>query len=104
MSQRAAEMVQYLARQRPRKLFNVLNKLEGHGVGRKVTRTIWRQEEAGPDPVAPCYWTITRVKPDQSLRKGDVWGVLTWRGNSKVQEKKIRSYLKEQWKLLPKDL
>ena len=65
MSQRAAEMMQYLARQRPRKLFNVLNKLEGHGVGRKVTRTIWRQEEVGPDPVTPCYWTITRVKPDQ---------------------------------------
>ena len=25
-------------------------------------------------------------------------------GNSEVQEKRIRSYLKEQWKLLPKDL
>ena len=66
MAQRSAEVAQYLARQRPRKLFNLLTRLEAHGVGRRVTRTIWRQEESGgPDPVAPCYWTITRVKPDQ---------------------------------------
>ena len=65
MSQRTAEVVQYLARQRPRKLFNVLNKLEGYGVGRRVTRTIWRQEEVGADPLGPCYWTITRIKPDK---------------------------------------
>ena len=65
MAQRSVDVVQYLAKQRPRKLFNVLNKLEGHGVGRKVTRSIWRQEDSGPHPLGPCYWTITRVKPDK---------------------------------------
>lgn len=65
MAQKSVEMVQYLAKQKPKKLFNILNKLERFGVGRRVTRTIYRQEETGPDAVAPCYWTITRVKPDK---------------------------------------
>lgn len=63
MAQRSTEVVLFLAKQPPRKLFNILNKLEGYGVGRRVTRIIWKQEE--PNPVGPCYWTITRVRPDK---------------------------------------
>lgn len=64
MAQKSTDVLQYLVKQRPKKLFNILNKLEGHGVGRKVTRTIWRQEEPG-SVAKPCHWTISRVKPDQ---------------------------------------
>ena len=69
MAQRTPEMLQYLAKQRPQKLFHILNKLERFGEGRKVTRVIWRQEDTTIN-VRPSYWTITKVRPDQVDRKG----------------------------------
>ena len=62
---------------------------------------IWKQEDASVD-VGPCYWTVTRVRPEkvkresvqvrinpilfffslQCLTKGKVWGTLTWRGKT----------------------
>ena len=76
MTQRSTELIQYLAKQRPRKLFSILNKVQGHGVGRRVTRVVWKQEEPGlVDAVGPSYWTVTRVRPDQVH-----WSVLNFQG------------------------
>ena len=112
MAQRTPEMLQFLAKQRPQKLFHIVNKLQRFGEGRKVTRVIWKQEDTSIN-ILPSYWTITRVRPDQvekregggdgrgregfgnlslhvllaagvislqSLMKGKIWGVFSWRG------------------------
>ena len=63
-----AEILQYLGKQRPRKLFLVLNQLERFGIGRRMTRVIWKQEDASVD-VGPCYWTVTRVRPEKVKRE-----------------------------------
>lgn len=63
-----AHLLQYLQGQRPKKLFYILNRLEKFGVGRKVTRVIWKQEQQLQETTGdfqPCYWTITRVVPRQ---------------------------------------
>ena len=65
MAQRSADVVQYLAKQQPKKLFHILNQLKDFGVGRKVTRTIWKQDEPDTLALGSCHWTITRVQPDQ---------------------------------------
>ena len=31
----------------------------------------------------PCYWTVTRYKPSTHGHKRKVWGVLTWRGETR---------------------
>ena len=53
--------MQYLAKQDARKLFTVLNKLPGFGVGRRVAKVTWKLDEKHP----PSFWTITRVVPNE---------------------------------------
>ena len=62
MVTRTPELVKHLKGQKPQKLFHILNKLEDYGVGRRVTRVIWKQEDL-PLNTRPSYWTITRVTP-----------------------------------------
>lgn len=101
MASRTPAVLQFLKNQKPQKLFRVLNKIEGYGVGRRVTRVIWKQEERSPNlPIS--YWTVTKVIPHKELRTGKVWGVLTWKGTSEARERRVRSPLKKHWKLLPK--
>ena len=62
MAARTPELLQFLKGQRPQKLFHILNKVEGYGVGRRVTRVIWKQEELSQKkPLS--YWTVTKVIP-----------------------------------------
>ena len=60
-----ARTLEYLRGQNPRKLFQILSRMESYGVGRKATRVIWKQEEPTLqlDDTQLSYWTITRVTP-----------------------------------------
>lgn len=66
MAQRTPELLQYLGKQNPQKLFQLLTRLPGFGVGRKFTRVIWRVEDASSN-VQPSYWTITKVVPNKVM-------------------------------------
>ena len=57
------EVLQYMKDQRPLKLFQILNKMGRYGVGRKVTRVIWKQEDTSIN--VPSYWTLTKVLPNK---------------------------------------
>ena len=70
-------MLQYLAKQRPQKLFHILNKLKNFGEGRKVTRVIWKQEDTSIN-VIPSYWTITKVRQPDKVDRGWEGRVRYW--------------------------
>ena len=54
------------------------------GVGLKFWRKSW------PDN---SYFTLTKIE-FENARSGRAWGVLTWEGVSKAEEKEIRGVLK----------
>jgi hypothetical protein len=92
--------VQAAVRREGKKLYQIVYALRDFGIGRKVTRTIWRKS---PDGSITSYWTVTKVKPYRDLRRIRAWGVLTWQGVPSNRETKIRRVLKKQWVLLGKD-
>ncbi|XP_062514018.1 uncharacterized protein LOC134189677 [Corticium candelabrum] len=91
---------QTFARNTGRKLYQIVYALHGFGIGRKVTRTIWKKS---PDDNVASFWTITKIRPYRDLRRIRAWGILTWQGVPNPQEKKIRRCLKRQWILLERD-
>lgn len=52
--------VQAAVRREGKKLYQIVYALRDFGIGRKVTRTIWRKS---PDGSITSYWTVTKVKP-----------------------------------------
>merc|ERR1739848_679656 len=53
------------------KLFDIVKKLPGLGIGRTVTRVTWPPQS---------YWKIVEVKPKVDGKSGKVWGYKVWKG------------------------
>lgn len=85
---------------RESRLLPLLSRLPLFGLGRLVTRKswLWQHDE-------PCYWRLTRVRPDfsaQDLDHGKAWGVLTFKGETEQQPREIAQAMYHDWRLVPK--
>ncbi|XP_006901965.1 PREDICTED: 28S ribosomal protein S34, mitochondrial [Elephantulus edwardii] len=85
---------------RESRLLQILNRLPLFGIGRMVTRKswLWQHDE-------PCYWRLTRVRPDytaQNVDHGKVWGILTFKGETERHPREIEQVMHHDWRLVPK--
>ena len=77
------------------KLFEIVKKLPGFGIGRTVTRTTWP-----PD----SYWRILDVQPKVDGMSGKIWGYKVWKGEKQTSDHcRVFGAAKKVWTLLPKD-
>jgi hypothetical protein len=76
-------------------LFDLVYGLSDNGVGRKVTRTTWRDAEKN-------FVTLTRVQVHAAqrtlLKRGTAYGVLTWNGVAEPTERRLTSTCKRDWR------
>mmetsp|Transcript_2238 Transcript_2238/g.7976 ORF Transcript_2238/g.7976 Transcript_2238/m.7976 type:complete len:141 (+) Transcript_2238:139-561(+) len=107
MAQKLADVAATMAKQvgRVRKgkknFFDVAFGMREFGVGYRFIRNIWWNK---PE----TYWTLTRIQPcikgdESQLRRGKAYGVLTFRGETDGQERRIRGVLKRGWRYVPAD-
>lgn len=78
-------------------VFEVLSKLPRHGVGSRLSRTTWGKDS---------YYEITEVVMEQNGKRGKAYGILTWRGQRRKEEKgplRIRRAAKKCWVSLDDD-
>ncbi|XP_036861711.2 small ribosomal subunit protein mS34 isoform X1 [Manis javanica] len=85
---------------RESRLLQLLGRLPLFGLGRLVTRKswLWQHDE-------PCYWRVTRVRPDysaQNLDHGKAWGILTFKGHTESEAREIAQVMYHDWRLVPK--
>jgi len=90
---------------RGKRLFDILSRLKGFGVGRIVYRNVFY--ERYPEP---SYYVITKVDPDMtdpteaeidSTCKSIAYGMKVWRGEP-LGENIIKSCFKNDWRLVPR--
>mmetsp|Transcript_8475 Transcript_8475/g.12522 ORF Transcript_8475/g.12522 Transcript_8475/m.12522 type:complete len:101 (-) Transcript_8475:29-331(-) len=78
------EIVKPLTGRYYKNLFELAAKYPEQGVGFKFWRKTWPENS---------YYTITRIS-FKDPRHGKAFGVLTWKGETKDHEEKVRSPLK----------
>jgi len=82
-------------------VYEVAAALPKYGVGARLYRNAWWKNEYAPDMF---HWTLTRVKfkpdpvsPREDRLSGEAWGVLTWKGVPRPEER-VRSADKREWR------
>jgi len=90
---------------RGKRLFDILSRLKGYGVGRLVYRNAFYERYP-----QPSYYVITKVDPDMtdpteaeidSTCKSIAYGMKVWRGEP-CGESVIKSCYKNDWRLVPR--
>jgi small subunit ribosomal protein S34 len=75
-------------------VFELAKTLPNHGIGSTFTKHSWR---ANADAYPETYWTLTRIAPRPTGRSGKAWGILTWKGRTRLQEERVNGSVKTIW-------